>query len=186
MNYVILDRQDSIIKKAKQKYKKPTRVDIFAEAFYDPHFFKNSAKFVDYQILKSSISRSIEMNGHVEILFPIFSRKPISPIKNCGYYADLAEIATILRMASLSKILHNTLGKRVIFTVLADGKKYNRACKTPDFIVDEYQKSLQFWIDYLKLDDLVSIVDYERRVLASICEIRLCHLCLVYRILTYI
>jgi len=45
---------------------------------------------------------------------------------------------------------------------LADGKKYNRVCKTPDYIVEDYQKSLQFWVDYFKLNNNIKIVDYEK------------------------
>nr|WP_321432592.1 L-tyrosine/L-tryptophan isonitrile synthase family protein [uncultured Campylobacter sp.] len=106
----------------------------------------------------------------IEILFPLFSRKPISPIKNCGNYADIAEIYTILKIAAFVKIARNFLGKNIIFTILSDGKKYSRACKTPDHIIDEYQKSIKFWINYFKLDDCIYLNDYEARVLGSIGE----------------
>lgn len=167
LNFAVLNRQDYIVKKSRQRHKNPLNIEIFTEAFYDPHFFRNSDKFINYETLKNKIQHSIEANNSIEILLPIFSRKPISPIKNLGYYPDIAEIATILKIASFSKIIQNLLNKNVTFTVLADGKKYNRACRTPDFIVEEYQKALQFWIDYFKLNNFITIADYEKRVLIS-------------------
>lgn len=161
---IVNTRQDIIIKKAKQKTKKPTTIDFFIELLFDPYFFRNTKKYIDYKVLKKQLETNLDC---IEILFPIFSRKPISPIKNCGYYADIAEIYSILKMASFSKIANNFVDK-VTFSILADGKKYNRACKTPDVIVEKYQKSIQFWIDYFKFNHLIHLDDYETRTHSSI------------------
>ncbi|TCJ93951.1 hypothetical protein EV694_2185 [Volucribacter psittacicida] len=44
---------------------------------------------------------------------------------------------------------------------MADGKKYNRACLTPNCIIDLYQKSLKYWVEYFHINEFVEIVDYE-------------------------
>ncbi len=170
LNFIISNRQSCIIKKVKSKNKKPTNIDILTESFYDPYFFRNSKRYIDYEVLKNKIIQSMSIYNNIEIILPLFSRKPISPIKNRGHYADIGEIATILKIASFVKVLQSFSNKQIFFTILADGKKYNRACNTLDFVVEEYQKSLQFWIDYFKLNDLVRIEDYEKRVFKSIGE----------------
>ncbi|MBF0752478.1 MULTISPECIES: hypothetical protein [unclassified Pasteurella] len=50
----------------------------------------------------------------------------------------------------------------MLFSLLADGYKYNRACKTPNFIVERYQKTLKYWISLLSLSNHVSLIDYEQ------------------------
>lgn len=85
-------------------------------------FFRHSNKYIDFNEIKKKIIACKESGKCIEILFPLFSRKPISPIKNCGNYADIAEIYTILKIAAFVKIARNFLGKNIIFTILSDGK----------------------------------------------------------------
>jgi len=162
LNFLVLNRQEYILKKSKNDFKKPTRIEILTKAFYDPYFFRKTEYFINYKNLENKLLSSIKNNSCIEIIFPIFSRKPISPIKNRGYFADIAEIFTILKIASFVKLIQKIIGKDIIFKILADGKKYNRVCKTPDYIVEDYQKSLQFWVDYFKLNNNIKIVDYEK------------------------
>lgn len=95
---------------------------------------------------------------------PILSRKPLSPIKNKGIYPDLGEINTLLRIYSISKIISILSNCECQFIILSDGNKYRRACLTNKKIVDDYQKSLKYWIDKLKLSQHIKLIDYEEYI----------------------
>ncbi|MEQ1965061.1 L-tyrosine/L-tryptophan isonitrile synthase family protein [Xenorhabdus khoisanae] len=111
------------------------------------------------------IKKAISAENKICLVMPILSRKPISPIKNKGYFPDLGEINTLLRFAKIAKLISNITGFECEFLVLADGNKYNRACGTPRELVDNYQKSLKYWTNFLNISDFVKICDYEKWIL---------------------
>ena len=111
--------------------------------------------------MKEKIILSIQNFNRIEMFIPIFSRKPFSPIKNSGYFPDLAEIQTLIRFHTFTQIVQNLLQKPCKLTILADGNKYNRACKTPHTIIVKYQQLLQYWIHLLGFQDTINLQDYE-------------------------
>lgn len=51
-NRIVNTRRDIVIKKAKQKTKKPAPIDFFIELLCDPYFFRNTKNYVDCNELK--------------------------------------------------------------------------------------------------------------------------------------
>ncbi|OOH86392.1 hypothetical protein BMT54_10855 [Pasteurellaceae bacterium 15-036681] len=156
----ILNRVQAIIKRTEKNYLNPDKVDYAVEALFDSSFFKNHNYFLDRDIAKILIKNALN-DSHIKIMFPILSRKPLSPIKNKGNLPDLGEIYTLIRCYSFAKILSVFLEKPCKFIILADGYKYNRACNTPHHIIDSYQKSLHYWANRLNLEPYINIVNYE-------------------------
>ncbi|MDC9583227.1 L-tyrosine/L-tryptophan isonitrile synthase family protein [Xenorhabdus sp. PR6a] len=171
-NTSISKRQTALIKrirdkKANYEVNRLTAYEYAAEAFFDNYFFKNNNSYVTPKYTVDLIKESIECSNKICLVMPILSRKPISPIKNKGYFPDLGEINTLLRFAKIAKIIRNISGFKCEFLVLADGNKYNRACGTPKSIVDDYQMSLNYWINILNISDVVKICDYEKWILEN-------------------
>lgn len=138
------------------------------EAFFDSYFFRNKTIFINKKQVKEKIILSIQNLNRIEMFIPIFSRKPFSPIKNNGYFPDLAEIQTLIRFHTFTQIVQNLLQKPCKLTILADGNKYNRACKTPHTIIVKYQQLLQYWIHLLGFQDTINLQDYEAWIHKSV------------------
>lgn len=171
-NTSISKRQTALLRRIRDKksnygVNRLTAYEYAAEALFDSHFFKNNNKYVTPEYTVDLIKKSIEHKDKIYLVMPILSRKPISPIKNKGYFPDLGEINTLLRFAKIAKIISNISNFECEFLVLADGNKYNRACGTPKNIVDNYQMSLNYWINALNISDIVKICDYEEWVLEN-------------------
>ncbi len=164
LNESVAQRQNAAIyrSRVKSKQKKIGIHDVIAEVFYDNKYFRSTEKFFSPKLLKPKIKELIDKKQKIEMLLPILSRKPLSPIKNKGTLPDVSEIETLMRCATIGRIINNLspLGGRVM--VLADGYKYNRACGTANEHVFKYQESLRFWIDRLGIGDVVNLVDYEQ------------------------
>ncbi|WCG81527.1 L-tyrosine/L-tryptophan isonitrile synthase family protein [Pectobacterium sp. A5351] len=167
LNTTISKRQSALLKRIKGKFgnhnsNKLTAVEYAAEALFDGYFFKNNEQYINRSETVSIISENINKHKEIILAMPVLSRKPFSPIKNKGYFPDIGEINTLLRCAKLAKLISNISNYPCKFIILADGNKYNRACKTPYEVVDLYQQSLNYWVKYLHIDDFVEVVDYEK------------------------
>jgi len=166
LNVSVARRQSALLKRIKTKTSgydgdKLTSIEYAAEVLFDSYFFKNNDEYVNRTETVRLIKESITKYKKIILLMPIMSRKPFSPIKNKGIFPDLGEINTLLRCAKVAKIISNTSGFPCEFLVLADGNKYNKACKTPHEVVRLYQQSLEYWVNYLNVSEYVKIKDYE-------------------------
>jgi hypothetical protein len=131
------------------------------EAFFDNTWFKIREQNLSRSELRDCVQRQIERGQQLELLFPIFSRKPFSPIKNRGFNPDLGEVHSLARCVEAAHVIDTLCPTGCRLTILADGFKYNRACRTPDDIVAIYQSGLRFWADQLDVADVVNVVNYE-------------------------
>ncbi|MEQ9863672.1 L-tyrosine/L-tryptophan isonitrile synthase family protein [Pectobacterium aroidearum] len=166
LNISISKRQSALLKRIKTKKDQYssnplTPIEYATEAIFDNYFFKNNDDYVNRLETSTLIKESINRYGKIILVMPVLSRKPFSPIKNKGIFPDLGEINTLLRCAKLAKLISNISGFPCEFLILADGHKYNRACKTPHEVVSLYQQSLRYWVNYLHIDEYVKITDYE-------------------------
>ncbi|ERK12759.1 hypothetical protein L581_2888 [Serratia fonticola AU-AP2C] len=166
LNTTISKRQTALLRRIRNKASvygvtRLTANEYATETLFDSYFFKNNEKYVNRIDTANLVRSSIKNYNKIMLVIPLLSRKPISPIKNKGFYPDLGEINTLLRCAKLVKTLINVSGYNCELIILADGNKYNRACQTPLDITTAYQSALQYWIDALGIGDCVKLVDYE-------------------------
>lgn len=155
-------RLQAIIHRIEKTNKQSSTIDYAVEALFDSYFFKNNERYVNRENVSKILKKSIDESDKITIVMPILSRKPISPIKNKGYFPDLGEINTLIRCYSISKIISILSEKTCEFIILSDGNKYRRACHTPPHTVDLYQTSLKYWIKELNLSNFIKVVDYEK------------------------
>lgn len=135
-----------------------------AEALYDSEWFKPRAGHMPRPTLRDQITAIIQRNEPIELVFPIFSRKPFSPIKNRGLFPDLAEIVCLARCIAAAQTVNTLCPTGCFLTLLADGFKYSRACRTPGSVVSSYQAGLSYWLSALTDDNVVRLVNYEQWV----------------------
>jgi pyoverdine/dityrosine biosynthesis protein Dit1 len=133
------------------------------EALYDNHWYKVREENLPRKVLRDQI-QCIDRGEPIELIFPIFSRKPFCPLKNRGPYPDLGEIYSLARCTEATQIANTMSPTGCRLTLLADGLKYNRACRTPDEVVIAYQSALGAWKSLIADDQVVRLVNYERWV----------------------
>ena len=138
--------------------------EVVAEALFDGRWFKTRREHVSRPDLRDRVRVLLDRGEPVELVFPIFSRKPLSPVKNRGTAPDAAELHSLARCAALAHTLDALSPTGARLTILADGRKYNRACRTPDAVVLAYQDALRGWIDELGASSVLHVVDYEEWV----------------------
>lgn len=169
MNEVMAQRINAAIMRARNNahlfnVKKAGVAEYVTEAFFDNWWFKPKADHLPRIMLRDQVSSLIEKGLPLQLFFPIMSRKPFSPVKNRGVYPDLAELFTLARCAEATQVINALSPTGCRLNILADGLKYNRACRTPDAVVLAYQAGLAFWVKYLDISDIINIVDYEQWV----------------------
>lgn len=147
---------------------KPGAAELVAEALFDGRWFKAKKEHFGRAELRDQVLGTISAGRPVELVLPLFSRKPFSPVKNRGRAPDTAEIHSLARCAALAHTLNALSPTGAVFRVLADGRKYNRACRTPDDLVLDYQDSLRVWVRELGAAGVLEICDYEDWVRSGI------------------
>ncbi|WP_374983272.1 L-tyrosine/L-tryptophan isonitrile synthase family protein [Streptomyces fradiae] len=135
--------------------------EAVAEALSDGKWFRTQRAHMGRAGLRDRVAQALRHGEPVELLFPVFSRKPFSPVKNRGVAPDTAELHSLARCAALAHTVAALSPTGCRFTVLADGRKYNRACGTPGPVVAAYQDTLRRWVADLGADAVLRVVDYE-------------------------
>jgi pyoverdine/dityrosine biosynthesis protein Dit1 len=169
INETVSKRLIAAVRRAKENSslydtKTPEIAGVCTEVFFDTRLFRPNEAHVERRFLHEKIKNLLYNKQPLKIGLPLFSRKPVSPVKNRGYLPDMAEIVSIGRCYEIALILSQVYGNDVEFIIFADGNKYRRACATPLEIIDEYQNGLIFWINMLNASSLVKVVDYETQV----------------------
>ncbi|MFF9019962.1 L-tyrosine/L-tryptophan isonitrile synthase family protein [Streptomyces eurythermus] len=141
---------------------RPGAPEVIAEALFDAKWFRTKKDHLTRTELRDRIRGVITRGEPVQLVFPVFSRKPYSPVKNRGTSPDTAELHSLACCAALAHVIDALSPTGCRFTILADGRKYNRACRTPDRVVEEYQSTLRDWIAELGASEVLRVTDYER------------------------
>jgi hypothetical protein len=128
-------------------------------------FESKLTKVIERNMGRELVHRKIKYlnDNHQTLLIglPLFSRKPVSPIKNRGHLPDIGDIHSLMRCAEVAKLLSWVHDYDIHLNIFSDGFKYQRACGTPDHIISDYQTSLRFWAAKLGIDKYVKIINYE-------------------------
>lgn len=140
---------------------KPSADEISAEILFDNTFVKVNNKNINRETILKKTKQSRISQQPLSIGIPLFSRKPVSPVKNRGYSPDIGDIYSIIRCAELMKLLSWFQEQDVCLNIFSDGFKYQRACGTPDENILDYQNGLRFWIEALEINNYVKIINYE-------------------------
>jgi hypothetical protein len=138
----------------------PSVAEYVTEALFDNSWFKSRDNHLR-QSVRDRVARTLASRNPIELIFPIFSRKPFSPVKNRGCLPDIAEITSVARLAEAGQMINMLSPTGCSIRVLADGRKYNRACGTPDAVVGDYQSALLCWAKALDAQSIVELIDYE-------------------------
>jgi hypothetical protein len=141
---------------------RPGAAEAVTEALFDGRWFRTKPDHVARPALRDRVAAAIRDDRPVELVLPVFSRKPLSPLKNRGTSPDVAELHSLVRFAALAHTVDALSPTGCRFTVLADGHKYSRACRTPDVVVSAYQDTLRDWGAELGASSVLHITDYER------------------------
>ncbi len=162
----ISDRVTATIKRAAKNraqygVARTSTAEVLAEALFDNWWYKPREDFLSRRALRDQLAAVVADGEPVELVLPVFSRKPISPLKNRGPLPDLAELHSLARCAEIAQVLNLISPTGCRLTVLSDGRKYGRACRTPAQVIAEYQRALGFWAARLGISEVVRIVDYE-------------------------
>lgn len=147
---------------------RPGSTEVAAEVLFDRQLVKPREKNFSRASMHQHLVHLQRSQTPVRLSLPLFSRKPVSPLKNRGPYPDLSEIASLLRCYELAKMLSSIHEADTEFLIFADGHKYRRACGTGAEHVDLYQNALQYWCHELGIDSLVKVLDYESEVHSAI------------------
>jgi putative intracellular protease/amidase len=140
---------------------KPGDLQIASEILFEPSLFKPNEQHLSRTQVYSRIKELYKLKKPIRLALPVFSRKPVCPLKNRGHLPDLAEIVTLSRCYEVAALLELVYPFGVEFTAYADGNKYRRACGTPHELIQDYQDGLVYWSQQLDITTLVRIVDYE-------------------------
>ncbi|HDJ1439497.1 TPA: L-tyrosine/L-tryptophan isonitrile synthase family protein [Serratia rubidaea] len=138
--------------------------EIATEILFDAKLTKCIEKNVNRSAVHQKIKYLKSSNQPLLIGLPLFSRKPVSPIKNRGHLPDIGDIHSIMRCAEIAKLLSWVHDYDIHLSIFADGFKYQRACGTPDAMISDYQASLRFWAAKLGIDKYIKIINYEDAV----------------------
>ncbi|POZ63115.1 hypothetical protein C2I19_04715 [Chromobacterium alticapitis] len=173
MNETMAQRLSAAVARARRNaglygVAKPDVAEFIAEAFFDNWWFKAKEDNMSRVTLRDRVRELIAQGKPIRLHLPILSRKPFSPVKNRGPLPDLAELHTLARCAEAAQVIHALSPTGCQFVILADGFKYNRACRTPDAFVAAYQDGLRYWIEQLGIGDIVKLENYEQWVTAGI------------------
>jgi hypothetical protein len=135
--------------------------ECIAEALCDPWSFRMRPEHLPRIQLRNRIATLMRSHRPIDLVLPVFSRKPLSPVKNHGPWPDLAELASLAQLAGAVQVASALSPNGCRIVLLADGHKYRRACQTPAAQVDGYQQALQSWISALGVQDQLVLHDYE-------------------------
>lgn len=169
MNETMAQRVSAAIGRARSNshlygVKRAGIAEYVAEAFFDTCWFKARVENFSRVTLRNQIEYLLHRGETLHLHLPLFSRKPFCPLKNRGPFPDLAEIHSLARCAEAVQVINAISPTGCQLFILADGLKYNRACRTPSSIVATYQAGLRFWLEQLAVADIITIVDYENFV----------------------
>ncbi len=135
--------------------------ECIAEALCDPWSFRVHPEHLPRIQLRNRIATLMHSHRPIDLVLPVFSRKPLSPVKNHGPWPDLAELASLAQLAGAAQVASALSPHGCRIVLLADGHKYRRACQTPAAQVEGYQQALQSWISALGVQDQLVLHDYE-------------------------
>jgi hypothetical protein len=162
-------RLDTALARARKRMneygvKRVGSAEAVAEALSDTKWFRTRREHVGRAELRDRVADALAHGEPVELVLPLFSRKPFSPVKNRGVAPDTAELHALARCAALAHTVAALSPTGCRFTVVADGRKYNRACRTPDAVVEAYQDGLRRWVRELDAEEVLRVADYEEWV----------------------
>ncbi|KAF8886930.1 Pyoverdine/dityrosine biosynthesis protein-domain-containing protein [Infundibulicybe gibba] len=133
--------------------------DIIARYLYyvPDHQFEVTGR----SALKQVLSRYIERQETIEIVFPAFPFKSPSDKKVLGAVPDLAEELVLRRLESLAQALEDYHKPGVVIRIVSDGIVYGEILRQSDAVLYQYNAGLRVMISELSLTHItfVRVID---------------------------
>lgn len=170
------DRAAAARLRARQNFRKYGLADsrkvgtaqFITEVMFDRQFRREPLETCSRKLLCGIVAERIEAGAPVEMVIPALPFKFSSPLKTRGQVPDLAELNFILGLHEIVSTVEQIYradrpdlpGPLARFTVVSDGSRYNRLVNEPDVVVDNYRNRLELWVQRLRLEQHIIILDY--------------------------
>lgn len=145
---------------------------IISELMLDQQFYKGSKKNISRHKLSLKVKGLIEQRKPINLIIPALPFKSSCPLKCRGPNPDLSEVSFLLGLSEVAKSI-DTIYKKYIntdknmskFSVICDGKRFNKELNEASNNINNYQNSLRLWVNKLNIMNYVEILDYEESIL---------------------
>ncbi|WP_433364826.1 L-tyrosine/L-tryptophan isonitrile synthase family protein [Streptosporangium sp. CA-115845] len=170
------DRATAARSRARENYRKygladPRKVgtaQFITEVMFDRQYRREPLESCSRELLCSTVAERIESGSPIEMVIPALPFKFSSPLKTRGRLPDLAELNFILGLYEIVSTIEQIYraarpdlrGRLAGFTVVSDGSRYNRLVNEPDSVIERYRNRLGLWIERLRLEQHINILDY--------------------------
>lgn len=109
---------------------------------------------------KKKILKFIDNNEPIKFVFQGFPFKCHNPIETLRRTPDLGELAYLLRLRDINETIKQIYPSGVSFTALTEGRTYTKLFGATEDEVVNYMKSLVNFSNILKMDGIISFVDF--------------------------
>lgn len=145
----------------------------FILVMFDRQFLKGSKANVSRIILSEKIRKLVNERKPINMVIPALPYKSSSPLKCRGTLPDLSEINFLLGLYEIVKTIELIYRDGVMdsdrvlssFTIICDGRRFNRFLNESEDTIEHYQMQLGGWIKKLNIAEYVEILDYQEVIL---------------------
>lgn len=141
---------------------------VITEVMFDRQYRAEPLRSCSRELLCGTVAERVEAGSPIEMVVPALPFKFSSPLKTRGPLPDLAELNFILGLNEIVSTVEQIYraarpdlqGPLARFTVVSDGSRYNKLVNEPDSVVERYRNRLGVWVERLRLDEHITILDY--------------------------
>lgn len=142
--------------------------ELFTEVLFDRQFLKGSKSHFSRLLLRDTFKRLLLAGEPIKMVIPALPYKSFSPLKSRGILPDLSELHFLFSLMEIVKTIDLLYSdnkqiyksNNVAFSVVCDGRRFNKFLNEPDECIDNYQQALRWWIKKLNLSNLIELIDY--------------------------
>ncbi|MFD2349660.1 L-tyrosine/L-tryptophan isonitrile synthase family protein [Nonomuraea ferruginea] len=135
---------------------------------FDRQYRAEPLRSCSRELLCGTVAERVEAGSPIEMVIPALPFKFSSPLKTRGWLPDLAELNFLLGLNEIVSTVEQIYraarpdlqGPLARFTVVSDGSRYNKLVNEPDSVVERYWNRLGVWVERLRLDEHITILDY--------------------------
>lgn len=114
----------------------------------------------DPEMILDKVQKRIQNNQPIQLTISLFPCKIPNRLKSAGYSPDLAEIASISRLAEVCIAIKQIYDPGAEIIVLTDGKRFQDIMGFPKTIINQYQLALIKMPTLLGVSQYVKLIDY--------------------------
>lgn len=146
--------------------------ETISEVMFDRQFLKGSKSNFSRLVLCQKIKKRVAKEKPIQMVIPALPYKSSSPLKSRGILPDFSEINFLLALFEVVKTIDfiyrelkpDLKEPAAMFTIVCDGKRFNKFLNEPVKIIENYQKNLHLWVKKLGISKFVKIIDYQHLI----------------------